>query len=208
MITYTLNNYVYRLFSFQRRYWLTCAGDTITGVSWIAFTHVYPVARRVALLRFNWSTGSILVTVSLCTGKTVSRIRFNVYTRQQWRASCYRSDVFYYVDATKFLTWTDYVVCFCTSSYLPFPMLLLLMMIIMMVMILFVATHGCFRQSFTYQYVDHNVHTSLVVCGRKFLTTILIWTYLGERMDNILRLTSLYKTQQTKHLSATVRYKS
>jgi len=61
-------------------YQLTCAVNTITGESLIAFTLVTPGPRGGTHVRCNRSACCVLMTGSRCIGTTAPRIRFHIYT--------------------------------------------------------------------------------------------------------------------------------
>ena len=87
---------LHRLYCLSSRLYLTCADNTVTGVSVIAFTPVAHRPRRGTHVRCNRSTGVVRMTYTGCTGCTVPRIWINIYTRCKFTNSVSRNhDVFF-----------------------------------------------------------------------------------------------------------------
>jgi len=65
---------------FQQPLLLTCAVNTISGVSWVAFTPVHHDRHRGALLRCYRSTAGVRMTRAGRIKSAVSRIWLDIYS--------------------------------------------------------------------------------------------------------------------------------
>jgi len=71
---------VYIVYYISSQLYLTCAGETITGVSLIAFTEVAPGTTSRADVRCNRSTGGEWMTCTGCIRCT--GVQCHIYTQQ------------------------------------------------------------------------------------------------------------------------------